>query len=1366
MIFSTPMAALGLVTVAALTAVYCFRRKSPTKDVGSLLLWPRERVPTAQARRRDRLLLPLLFWIELAALVALVAAAMSPLAWRRSTGTLHVVLDTSPSMSAGDGSAARRAADALANERRRGTKDSVRVRNAPDARALAREIAAAKSIALPGDELLVLTDAPPDAPVASEGIRWESFGTPLSNFAITATRRIRSSPLTDAVFVEVRRFGQGPDKISLAISGHGATTLHLDKDGRARFSASVAASVGPLVASIPDDALAADNEAPLPPPDVPAVSAAVEFRNKPRADLARRALDATGFVTNYVHAADADIILSDADVAVSPRQYLVRFHESSAARTAGPVWTDPSEPILEGVTLEGDRYSLTSDDMPGVPIALLGTKPLFSLSSNACHVAFSDPRLPFFRSPAFPAFVQNAVAAADRNARKFRPKPKEKSHKPALLDVAESDLTARATVSLGSHAEAPEAARRTKSVAWIPALVALLALAMHFRLLRARTTLAVAALAALALLRPVFPRPEKAGRLIVVADRSRSMTDSALDEQVRILKRLSSTRPKSAEIVVVAFGRSAMVEAAPGADGFSEFVQDVDRDGSDVAAALGMSASFVEDGVPSRMLLMSDGLFTVPPEHVPVPVDTFLQSRPFAHDLFVASVDSPDSVAPGAGISVTAWVSATETTTNTYALMRGTNVIARGTKVFRPGLTPLAFRDFAGRAGLRRYALDVVPAAEDPCHGNNRAEFLVKVEGGRPLLYLHDGPESPIPEAIRRGGVPVEAREAASFTGGLSALEDFGGVLLDNVPTRSFSPSFLRDLAAYATDLGHGLALTGGERSFGPGGWYKTPVEDILPVSLELRQEHRKFSIAIAIVLDRSGSMTAGAGGGRTKMDMANLGAAAAIDMLSSMDEAAVIAVDSQPHLILQMQFADNAKAQRDKVLGIKSMGGGIFVEEGLKAAFRELDKSLSQTRHVILFADACDSEEPGDYRSYLEKAKKAGITVSVIGLGSGSDCDAKLLRDIAEVGGGTCQFESNANEIPRLFMQDTYLTAKTAMCTNVTPVKAMTSLRQVTDALGGALAPIGGYNLTYIRDDADTAIVTEDEEHAPVLAFRRAGIGRTLAFTGELSGPHAAPLMTSKDGAELATAIARWTLGDDGTTHGGFHFSRRLEPGGIRITAVAEEENPLTAVPNSGLKLVTLFDRAGDGATRREDALTWESSDTLSAFVPLAGGEAAFPVVILPDGNHVALPPACLPHPAELHRPTDPASGARALSHLSERTGGRARAAFDDIWDELPSVRRTIALAPAIYLLAALVLLASVFIRRLGITGTWHFRRAKPRRIVPASPSPNSAGAAIATGGTVGTNEKGSPAKAGKPSVTATAAAIALASRRNRKKA
>ena len=1351
MIFATPLAAAGFATAAGLAAVYCFRRKSPEKTVGSLLLWPRPKTVSTQSRRRDRLVLPPIFWLELFALLALVFAALTPLAWRRSTGTLHVVLDESPSMSANGGDPARLAGAALAGEKKRGTKDKVCVRTASDSRALAREIDAAKSVAIPGDEILVLTDTPPEDGVARAGLRWSSFGKPLANFAITATRRLRTTPETDSVFIEVRRFGPGENEIKLALSGHGAAELLLDGEGRARFSTTVAASEGPIVATLPDDALPADNSATLLPPEVPSVSAAVRFRNKPRADIIRRALDATGFVTNYVSASEADVVFTDSDFTPSPRQYLVRFHESSGARTTGPVWTDPAEPLLDGVDLDGDSYALSSDPLPGVPVAFLGTSPLFSATSNECHVGFSNPTLPFFRSPSFPAFVQNALTAADRRIREMEPRAKER---PAgLLDADESDLTKCASVNLGSRTSAPEDARRNKSVAWIPALLAILALLLHFRFARSRAAVAVAALAAIALLRPVFPRAEHAGRLVVVADRSRSMTDGALAEQERIIRGISAARPARAELAVVAFGRNAVVETQPGGDGFSEFIQDIDRDGSNVREAIEKSAAFVEEGVPAKMLVMSDGLFTAPPDISSTAVDTFLQSRPFAHDLFVAGVDAPASVAPNAPVPITAWASSAETTTNSYALLRGTNVVARGTKVFRPGLTPLVFRDFAGRAGIRRYSIEVAPSKDDPCHGNNCASMLVKVEGRRPLLYLTDEPEASAAETIRRGGVPVEVHEAKSFRGGLAALEDYGGVLLDNVPAKDFQPSFLRELASYATDLGRGVALAGGERSFGPGGWYKTAVEDILPVSLELRQEHRKFSIALAIVMDRSGSMMAGAGGGRTKMDMANLGAAGAMDMLTSLDEIAVIAVDSQPHIILAMQYADEAQSRRNDILGIRSMGGGIFVEEGITAGLRELSRASAETKHLILFADAADAEEPGDFRSYLAKATAAGITVSVIGLGTESDCDAKLLREIAEAGNGTCQFESDAKEIPRLFMQDTYLVAKTAMCTNLTPVKTTSSLRQLSDVLPAKLAPVGGYNLTYIRDDAETAIFTEDDEHAPVLAFRRAGAGRTLAFTGEMAGKHAAPLMTSKDGAEIATAVARWTLGDGETEQSGFHFERRVEAGGIRITAVADEANPLTAVPNSGLRLVTLLDRGGDGVTRVEDALRWESSDTLSAFVPLYGNETAFPIVTLPDGKTVALAPACLPHPAEFHRHHDPAAGERAMRRLSERTKGRVRTSFDDIWDDLPAVRTTVPLAPWIYTFAAFAFLASVFVRRLGLSGTWHFRLPRYTRKAPQK-SRTAAPAAA---------RQSSARPADAPPVNTTAAALARVKRGRR---
>ena len=158
MILATPLAAAGFATAAVLTAVYCFRRKSPPKTVGSLLLWPKPAVSLSAARRRDRLRTPPSFWLELFILLALVCAALTPLTWRQSSGSLTVILDTSPSMSAGD--AGKKAAEFLEREKKRGAKDAIRVRKAKDVRALERELASARAIQLPGDEILVLTCRP------------------------------------------------------------------------------------------------------------------------------------------------------------------------------------------------------------------------------------------------------------------------------------------------------------------------------------------------------------------------------------------------------------------------------------------------------------------------------------------------------------------------------------------------------------------------------------------------------------------------------------------------------------------------------------------------------------------------------------------------------------------------------------------------------------------------------------------------------------------------------------------------------------------------------------------------------------------------------------------------------------------------------------------------------------------------------------------------------------------------------------------------------------------------------------------------------------------------------------------------------
>ena len=1367
MIFSTPLAAFGFLTLAGLAAIYCFRRKSPRRSVSSLLLWPAPKLAAVAARRRDVMRLPPIFWLELFILLALVTAALSPLGWRAGTGTMHVIVDDTPSMHAFDPqSPAKRAADFLAHVQRHPPKDAIRVRTVTRADAFDRALAAARSMRAPEDEILVLTDrAPTDEERHIPGLRWESFGAPAANLAITAARRLRKSPSEDGIFIEVRRFAPSaaapasPAQVTLAIGGR-AATLDFDDNGRARFRGTAPASDQSISVAIPDDALSADNTLELAPPDVPCVDTALEIADKELAALVQRALDATGYVRRITTPDAAQLVVTDDPSRDFPGAcYRLVFTPGGKSLAAGPVWTDPGSDLLDGVALEGESYALAPTPLSGTPLALLGSTPLVTAGTNFCALAFASPVHAFFRSPGFPSLMQNVLAAVDAQTRRLRT---EASANP--LDERESDLTRNATMSLRNPAPPPPDAVRTSSIAWIPALLAALALALHFRFVRRRGAFIVMALALLALARPVLPTSEHRGTLIVVADQSRSMPADAAKEQARIISSIAAMRPENASLGVVTFGGGAAIEKRPDRSGFDSFTQVVDADGSDIAAAIEKASALANPDEPTRMLVISDGLFTAPtPAVFAHPVDTYLQTRAFLHDLSVSRIDAPAIVDPRAVIPITAWVHSPDAVTNNYALLRGTNVIARGRRAFTSGFTPLVFRDHAGSGGLHRYTLAVTPAEDDPCPENNRAAMMVSVEGARPVLFLTDNVKSTAAESLHAAGMPVTQRTVQSFPSSLAALENYSGVVLENVPAKHVSTDLQRDLVAFVADLGRGLAFTGGEKSFGPGGWYKSAVEDILPVTLEMRQEHRKYAIAISIVMDRSGSMAAPTSDGRTKMDMANLGAVGAIDMLSPADEVAVLAVDSQPHLILKMQDIETAKKRLNDVLSIKSMGGGIFIKEGLVAGLRELEHASAPIRHLILFADASDSEEPDDYKNYLAKAREAGITVSVIGLGTSHDCDSELLKDIAKRGGGECWFEERAEEIPRLFLQDTFLTAKETMCTNLTPLRACAPLRRLSDRLPAKLPPIGGYNLTYVRPEAETAIVTEDDEHAPLLAIRRVGLGRTLAFTGEISGSHAAPLMTSEHGAELTAAIVRALQDSEPHRSGGFTFERRLVPGGIRVTAVADDDSPATLVSHAGLPLVVVRDRPDSGSKREATALTWESADTLSTFVPLASDETAFLVARPPEGAPVVLPPTCLPYSAEYRRGSSPTEGKDALERLASRSGGRALATTDGIWDMLPATRQYHELAPWLFLLASLLFLGFVFMRRLGLRPPWPFRRRSP---VPPMTAPKPAGAPTdkAPANKAPTDKQPARRKTGlnaAPTVSSTAAALSQAKRR-----
>ncbi len=727
--------------------------------------------------------------------------------------------------------------------------------------------------------------------------------------------------------------------------------------------------------------------------------------------------------------------------------------------------------------------------------------------------------------------------------------------------------------------------------------------------------------------------PSRRGTVVVVADRSSSMPADAALRQKEAVDLIQSEMAAGDKLAVVSFGQKAAIEQSAQAGKFPGFSAEVGLDASNLAEAIRTAISLVPNESPGTILVLSDGRWTgSDPAAVSsgaaargISIDYRLLERPSNNDLAISRLDIPKTVAPGESFMIAAWVQSPLQQEVSFQLSRNSKTMASSKKIVSSGLTRLTFRDRATQPGTIQYNFSIAASPNDPAPENNSAKALLGVKGQKPVLLVTGSPESGLAKLIQSGQLNVQALPPASCNWALEDLSNFSAVLIDDIPAQEIGETAMDNIAAWVREAGAGLMMTGGKNSFGPGGYFKSPLEPIMPVSMELRREHRKLALAMVVALDRSGSMAAPVEGGRTKMDLANLATVQVLDLLSPMDEFGVIAVDSSPHLIVDLGSVDKNTHERDKILRIESMGGGIFVYEALSNAAMMLSSAKSQTRHIILFSDAADSEEPGQYKQLLEKCVEAGITVSVIGLGKPADVDAGLLEDIASRGKGRCFFTESPSELPRLFAQDTFVVARSSFLEDPTKVKVTPGLVSLTGRQFNLVRKIGGYNLCYLRPNANLAVVTSDEYDAPIVAAWQAGIGRTLSYTGQANGPFTGDIAGWKDIGSFFTSLARWVAGDGSNLGPDLLVTQEVQSGvsQVRLHLNPErDEQPLIGLP----EVTTLHGVPGRAPSTRKDTMQYEDADTLAVEIPISGSETALSIVQIPGSTPVTLPPVCLP--------------------------------------------------------------------------------------------------------------------------------------------
>ncbi len=201
----------------------------------------------------------------------------------------------------------------------------------------------------------------------------------------------------------------------------------------------------------------------------------------------------------------------------------------------------------------------------------------------------------------------------------------------------------------------------------------------------------------------------------------------------------------------------------------------------------------------------------------------------------------------------------------------------------------------------------------------------------------------------------------------IQSLAWYQSIVLINVPARELSLRAMYSIQSYVRDIGGGLVAIGGPNSYGVGGYFKTPLEETLPVDMQVKDPKRFPSVSIVVVMDKSGSMSSQEGG-VLKMRLAAEAAARVAELANDDDEVTIIGFDTEPvDFIGPFPGRDRAKISQSNFEHCAGRRRHLCLES-LKEAEKVIEASTKQSKFIILLADGNDSERQEGVRELVRK--------------------------------------------------------------------------------------------------------------------------------------------------------------------------------------------------------------------------------------------------------------------------------------------------------------------------------------------------------------------------------------------------------------
>ncbi len=523
-----------------------------------------------------------------------------------------------------------------------------------------------------------------------------------------------------------------------------------------------------------------------------------------------------------------------------------------------------------------------------------------------------------------------------------------------------------------------------------------------------------------------------------------------------------------------------------------------DDKGSNLAAAIEVAAAAIPPFYVPRVVLLSDGNQTAGDAvkaalNAGVDVSTVPLSTRADPEVQVAAVNVPAQVLQGEPFNVEVVVDSNHDDEGDIEVFRGPLKVVSERRKIKKGENRFIFRQTIDADRLASFKV-MTRNFQDKLLDNNNDFGLVYTTGKPRVLLIESDPKDArdLMYALEEHEIQVEVRPPQGMPDSLADLQNYECLILSNVPATALTVRQMDLARTYVRDLGGGLIMLGGEQSFGLGGYYKTALEEILPVRSDFEKEKEKPSLAMVLVIDKSGSM------GGEKIELAKEAAKSAIELLGPNDKVGVIAFEGDVFWVSEIHPCNDKGFVLDRVSTIEA-GGGTNMYPAMEEAFEALNKAVAKLKHVIILTDGISA--PGDFEGISQQMAQARMTVSTVGIGEGYD--QQLLEEIARIGNGRSYFTDDPASVPQIFAKETVSASKSAI--NEQPFTPQ--VVRTTKALAGldvdASPLLLGYVVTRLKPTSEPILASENGD--PLLTWWRYGLGMSVAFTSDAKARWAA---------------------------------------------------------------------------------------------------------------------------------------------------------------------------------------------------------------------------------------------------------------------